>query len=66
MLLAAVVDATVAELLPLLDPGDTLIDGGNSHHVDDIRRAKSLAERQIHYVNVGTSGGVWAWSAVTA
>ena len=59
MVPAAVVDETIAELLPLLEAGDTLIDGGNSHHVDDIRRAKELATRQLHYVDVGTSGGVW-------
>jgi 6-phosphogluconate dehydrogenase len=59
MVPAAVVDATIAELLPLLEAGDTLIDGGNSHYVDDIRRAKALGEKQIHYVDVGTSGGVW-------
>ena len=59
MLPAAVVDATLAELLPLLSAGDILIDGGNSHYVDDIRRAKALAARQIHHVDVGTSGGVW-------
>ena len=59
MVPAAVVDATIAELLPLLEAGDTLIDGGNSHYVDDIRRAKTLAAEQLHYVDVGTSGGVW-------
>jgi 6-phosphogluconate dehydrogenase len=59
MVPAAVVDATIAELLPLLAPGDTLIDGGNSHYVDDLRRAKELAARQLHYIDVGTSGGVW-------
>ena len=59
MVPAAVVDGTIADLLPHLEPGDTLIDGGNSSHVDDIRRAKELAARQIHYVDVGTSGGVW-------
>ncbi len=59
MVPAGVVDATIAELLPLLAPGDTLIDGGNSHYVDDIRRAKDLAAEQLHYVDVGTSGGVW-------
>ena len=59
MVPAAAVDATLAELLPLLAPGDTLIDGGNSHYVDDIRRAQVLAEKQIDYVDVGTSGGVW-------
>ena len=45
--------------MPYLDPGDILIDGGNSYYVDDIRRAKELASKQIHYVDVGTSGGVW-------
>jgi 6-phosphogluconate dehydrogenase len=59
MVPAAVVDATIAELRPLLEPGDILIDGGNSHYVDDIRRAKALANGGIHYVDVGTSGGVW-------
>ena len=59
MVPAAGVDETIAELLPLLDAGDTLIDGGNSHYVDDIRRAKELALKQLHYVDVGTSGGVW-------
>jgi 6-phosphogluconate dehydrogenase len=59
MVPAAVVDATIADLLPHLEPGDILIDGGNSYYVDDIRRAKELAAKQIHYVDVGTSGGVW-------
>ena len=59
MVPAAVVEATIDELLPLLEPGDTLIDGGNSHYVDDIRRAKALADKRIDYVDVGTSGGVW-------
>ena len=59
MVPAAVVDASIEELLPLLEPGDALIDGGNSYYVDDIRRAKALAPRQLHYVDVGTSGGVW-------
>ena len=59
MVPAAVVDSTIADLLPLLAPGDILIDGGNSYYVDDIRRAKELAERGVHYVDVGTSGGVW-------
>jgi 6-phosphogluconate dehydrogenase len=59
MVPAAVVDKTIADLLPLLEKGDTLIDGGNSYYVDDIRRAKELAVRGIHYVDVGTSGGVW-------
>ena len=59
MLPAAAVDAALAELAPLLEPGDTVIDGGNSHHADDIRRANVLAERQLHHVDVGTSGGVW-------
>jgi 6-phosphogluconate dehydrogenase len=59
MVPAAFVDATLAELTPLLAPGDIVIDGGNSHHGDDIRRAKALAALQIHHVDVGTSGGVW-------
>jgi 6-phosphogluconate dehydrogenase len=59
MVPAAVVDETLAELLPSLEPGDVLIDGGNSYYVDDLRRAKQLAPKQIHYVDVGTSGGVW-------
>jgi 6-phosphogluconate dehydrogenase len=59
MVPAAVVDRFIADLLPLLDPGDVLIDGGNSCYVDDIRRAKELAQKGIHYVDVGTSGGVW-------
>jgi 6-phosphogluconate dehydrogenase len=59
MVPAAVVDKTIAELLPHLEPGDILIDGGNSYYVDDIRRAHELAAKQIHYVDVGTSGGVW-------
>ena len=59
MVPAAVVDATIADLLPLLEPGDILIDGGNSYYVDDIRRAKELAPKQLHYVDVGTSGGVF-------
>jgi 6-phosphogluconate dehydrogenase len=59
MVPAAVVDATIGELLPALDAGDILIDGGNSYYIDDIRRAKELAPKRIHYVDVGTSGGVW-------
>ena len=59
MVPAAVVDKTIAELLPHLDAGDTVIDGGNSYYIDDIRRAKELAAKNIHYVDVGTSGGVW-------
>jgi len=59
MVPAAVVDNTIADLLPLLEAGDILIDGGNSYYVDDIRRAKELAPKGIHYVDVGTSGGVW-------
>src|ERR1700720_4399044 len=59
MVPAAIVDKTIAELEPLLEPGDILIDGGNSYYVDDIRRAKELATKNIHYVDVGTSGGVW-------
>ncbi len=59
MVPAAVVDQTIADLLPHLEAGDILIDGGNSYYVDDIRRAKELAAKRIHYVDVGTSGGVW-------
>jgi 6-phosphogluconate dehydrogenase len=59
MVPAGVVDATINDLLPLLTPGDILIDGGNSYYVDDIRRARELARKDIHYVDVGTSGGVW-------
>ena len=59
MVPAAAVDATIADLAPLLGAGDTLIDGGNSYYVDDIRRASQLAAKQIDYVDVGTSGGVW-------
>jgi 6-phosphogluconate dehydrogenase len=59
MVPAAVVDDTIADLLPHLEAGDILIDGGNSYYVDDIRRAKGLTPQRIHYVDVGTSGGVW-------
>ena len=59
MVPAGVVDKTIAELTPLLEPGDILIDGGNSYYVDDIRRAKELRKKEIHYVDVGTSGSVW-------
>ena len=59
MVPAAVVDRTIADLLPHLEAEDILIDGGNSYYVDDIRRAKELAPKRIHYVDVGTSGGVW-------
>ena len=59
MVPAAAVDSTIDELLPLLDKGDTIIDGGNSYYIDDIRRAKHIAPKGIHYVDVGTSGGVW-------
>jgi 6-phosphogluconate dehydrogenase len=59
MVPAAVVDATIAELVPKLSKDDILIDGGNSYYIDDIRRAKELSPKGIHYVDVGTSGGVW-------
>jgi 6-phosphogluconate dehydrogenase len=59
MVPAAVVDQTISGLLPHLEPEDILIDGGNSYYVDDIRRAKELSAKGIHYVDVGTSGGVW-------
>ena len=56
---AAVVDSTLSDLTGLVQPKDILIDGGNSYYVDDIRRAKELAPQGIHYVDCGTSGGVW-------
>jgi 6-phosphogluconate dehydrogenase len=59
MVPAAAVDKTIADLVPFLEPGDILIDGGNSYYVDDIRRAQELATKKIHYVDVGTSGGIW-------
>jgi 6-phosphogluconate dehydrogenase len=59
MVPAGVVDNSINDLLPLLSSDDILIDGGNSYYVDDIRRAKELAAKKIHYVDVGTSGGVW-------
>ena len=58
MVPASVVDSVIAQLVPLLSPGDIIIDGGNSHYHDDIRRADELAKSKIHYVDVGTSGGV--------
>ena len=59
MVPAAVVDATLHDLAEKLEAGDTVIDGGNSYYIDDIRRAKELAGKGLHYVDVGTSGGVW-------
>src|ERR671919_2128856 len=59
MVPAAAVDQTIADLLPHLEAEDILIDGGNSYYIDDIRRAKELAQNGIQYVDVGTSGGVW-------
>src|SRR6201987_4302791 len=59
MVPAAVVDDTIANLFPQIGNGDTLIDGGNSYYIDDLRRAKQLAPQKIHYLDVGTSGGVW-------
>jgi 6-phosphogluconate dehydrogenase len=59
MVPAAVVDETISSIIPYLESGDILIDGGNSYYVDDIRRAKDLTAKSIHYVDVGTSGGVW-------
>jgi 6-phosphogluconate dehydrogenase len=59
MIPAGVVEKTIQEIAPHLEAGDILIDGGNSYYIDDIRRAKELAEKGIHYVDVGTSGGVW-------
>jgi 6-phosphogluconate dehydrogenase len=59
MVPAAVVDKTIADILPALERGDTLIDGGNSYYVDDLRRSHELASKGIDYIDVGTSGGVW-------
>ncbi len=59
MIPAGVVEQTIAQIAPLLESGDILIDGGNSYYIDDIRRAKELAPKGINYVDVGTSGGVW-------
>src|SRR3979411_845434 len=59
MVPAGVVDKTIADLLPHLESGDILIDGGNSYYVDDIRRLTELKAKGIHYMDVGTSGGVW-------
>jgi 6-phosphogluconate dehydrogenase len=59
MVPAAIVDRTLGDLTPLLEPGDVVIDGGNSYYHDDVRRAKELGPRGVHYVDVGTSGGVW-------
>jgi 6-phosphogluconate dehydrogenase len=59
MIPAAVVDPMIAQLLPLLEADDVLVDGGNSYYVDDLRRAAELAPKKIHYIDVGTSGGVW-------
>ena len=59
MVPAALVDSTLNSLVPLLDPGDTIIDGGNSYYRDDVDRAARLAKDEIHYVDCGTSGGVW-------
>jgi len=56
---AAAVEPTISELLPHLQSDDILIDGGNSYYIDDVRRAKELKAKRIHYVDVGTSGGVW-------
>jgi 6-phosphogluconate dehydrogenase len=59
MVPTGVVDNIIADLLPNLERGDTLVDGGNSYYIDDIRRAKELKSKGIHYVDVGTSGGIW-------
>ncbi|HMF03005.1 MAG TPA: decarboxylating 6-phosphogluconate dehydrogenase [Terriglobia bacterium] len=59
MVPAGAVDATIGELSPLLESGDTIIDGGNSYYIDDIERAKGLRSLGIHYLDVGTSGGIW-------
>ena len=59
MLPAAAVDPVLETLVPLLEPGDTVVDGGNSYYQDDIRRAAMLEAKDLHYVDVGVSGGVW-------
>src|SRR5690242_12274227 len=59
MIPAALVDATLTDLAALVSSGDVIIDGGNSYYIDDIRRARELKDKGIHYVDVGTSGGVW-------
>src|ERR1700674_3976723 len=59
MVPAGVVDISIADLLPHLERGDILVDGGNSYYIDDIRRAKTLTSKGIHYLDVGTSGGIW-------
>src|SRR5882762_3500722 len=59
MVPAAAVESTISQLLPHLEAGDILIDGGNSYYIDDIQRAEDLAPKGMHYVDVGTSGGVW-------
>src|SRR5216110_1394174 len=59
MIPAALVDSTLADLAARLQKGDLIVDGGNSHYADDIRRSKELAQRGLHYLDVGTSGGVW-------
>ncbi|HET7648383.1 MAG TPA: NADP-dependent phosphogluconate dehydrogenase, partial [Gaiellaceae bacterium] len=59
MVPAGIVDSVVGELAPLLEPGDSIVDGGNSYYVDDLRRCRELRDREIHYVDAGVSGGVW-------
>jgi 6-phosphogluconate dehydrogenase len=59
MVPAGAVDEVIATLVPLLSPGDVILDGGNSYYHDDIRRAGALRAKGLHYVDVGVSGGVW-------
>src|SRR3954447_26544864 len=59
MVPAGIVDNVIDELAPHLEEGDTIVDGGNSYYIDDLRRAKDLQQQGIHYVDVGVSGGVW-------
>src|SRR5215469_9267936 len=61
MVPAAAVDSVLASLMPVLDAGDIVIDGGNSYYHDDLRRARELKMKGIHYVDCGTSGGVWGF-----
>src|SRR3974390_732943 len=59
MVPAAAVDSTLSDLTRRLSPADIVIDGGNSYYIDDVRRARQLLQKGVHYVDVGTSGGVW-------
>ena len=62
----AVTDAALDSVTPLLESGDIVIDGGNSNYKDSIRRGEALSSQGLRFLDVGTSGGIWGWSAVTA